>query len=244
MQTDAWSPYGPWEEVGAGSASGGGVSNSSDDSTGSAMAVAPDGTPYVAWTESHYSGSWQRTINVRRWTGSNWENVGSLPTYSQIESLSLAIAPDGTPYVVWNAHISTPPPLGSFPILARRWNGSIWENVGSGGVVDSWGGSPSLAIAPDGTPYVAWDDSSWSHGYNIEVYVRRFNGSCWEEVATGSAGGGNKCEKSLGNMNRCLSSTVVLSHTPFGASAYRSSPFLTSSVLTLLNTTLYLSLKV
>ena len=45
---------------------------------------------------------------------------------------------------------------------------------------------PSVAVAPDGTPYVAW------HDYNpvpTEIYVRRWNGSSWEEVGAGSASG-------------------------------------------------------
>jgi hypothetical protein len=107
-----------------------------------------------------------------------------------MEKYSLAIAPDGTPYVVYNPFIPEPAPLGSFPIYARRWNGTSWENVGAGGIVDSWGDRPSLAIAPDGTPYVAWEEGTHSHGYNSEIYVRRFNGSSWEEVGTGSGSGG------------------------------------------------------
>ena len=36
-----------------------------------------------------------------------------------------------------------------------------------------------VAVAPDGTPYVAWrDDSSGDD----EIYVRRWSGSIWEEV--------------------------------------------------------------
>jgi hypothetical protein len=66
---------------------------------------------------------------------------------------------------------------GDREIYVRRWNGSSWEEVGSGsasggGISDSGGYSydPSLAVA-DGTPYVAWYDYN---GGDYEIYVRRW----------------------------------------------------------------------
>lgn len=52
-----------------------------------------------------------------------------------------------------------------------------WEEVGAGsasagGISDNYGVSvyPSLAISPDGTPYIAWED--WSDSiYNLSVFV-------------------------------------------------------------------------
>lgn len=40
-----------WEEVGTGSASGGGISNNSDYSGLASLAIAPSGIPYVAWAD-------------------------------------------------------------------------------------------------------------------------------------------------------------------------------------------------
>jgi hypothetical protein len=48
-------------------------------------------------------------------------------------------------------------------------------------------GAPSLVIAPDGTPYVTWQDGS--SGY-YQIYIRAWNGSIWAEVGAGSATGG------------------------------------------------------
>jgi hypothetical protein len=45
-------------------------------------------------------------------------------------------------------------------------------------------GSPSVAVAPDGRPYVVW---YYSGGQDYEIYVRRWNGSSWEEIGSGSA---------------------------------------------------------
>ncbi len=109
----------------------------------------------------------------------------------------MTIAPDGTPYVAWKDYS-----LGFYnhEIYVRRWNGSSWEEVGTGsasggGISDNSGESvsPSVAIAPDGTPYVAWKDESNGNG---EIYVRRWNGNGWEEVGAGSASGGGISDNS------------------------------------------------
>jgi hypothetical protein len=85
-------------------------------------------------------------------------------------------------------------------IHIRRWNGSAWTEVGAGSA--SGGGisndstescCPSLAIAPDGTPYVAWQNSG---SPDSEIYVRRWSGSAWEEAGAGSASGGGVSDNS------------------------------------------------
>jgi hypothetical protein len=183
-----------WEEVGVGSATGGGMSDNSGWSWSPSLAIAPDGTPFVAWED--YSGG-VSAVFVRRWNGSSWEEVGvgsasgggiSGDTGGSPEP-ALAIAPNGTPYVVWHGDGT-----GGLEIFVRRWNGSIWEEVGagsaSGGGISNTEGlsqNASVAVAPDGTPYVAWSDPNDG---DHEIYIRRWSGSSWEEVGAGSASGG------------------------------------------------------
>jgi len=208
-----------WEEVGAGSASGGGISDNDGDSWESALAVAPNGTPYVAWSDLSGGDS---EIYVLRWNGSSWEEVGAgsasgggISNNSGGSSApALAVAPNGTPYVAWSDSSG-----GDSEIYVRRWNGSSWEEVGAGsaggsGISDNSGdsGAPSLAIAPNGTPYVAWSDSS---GGDAEIYVRRWNGSSWEEVGTDSASGGGISDNSSGSGAPALA--VAMDGTPYVA---------------------------
>ncbi len=162
-----------------GSASGGGISNTGG-AGGPSLAIAPDNTPYVAWTDS---SSGNNEIYLRYWNGSIWTELGGSASGGGISNNngqsgtpSLAIAPDGTPYVAWQDDNS-----GNKEIYVRHWNGSTWAEVeagsASGGGISNNSGqslSPSLAIAPDGTPYVAWEDSSSGSGY--EIYVRRWGG--------------------------------------------------------------------
>ncbi|MCB9135099.1 MAG: hypothetical protein H6636_06710 [Anaerolineales bacterium] len=176
-----------WLEVGEGSASGNGISQAFY-STFPSVAIAPDGTPYVAWQDADPWGS-SSSIFVRAWNGSHWVDVGEgLVTIGGIsgEAPSLAFAPDGTLYLAWRS-------TNSIYVLA--WNGTDWGEVGagsaSGGGIsnDFWySGDPSLAIAPDGTPYVAWERTN-GIGSSRAIFIRRWKGNIWEEVGLGSATG-------------------------------------------------------
>jgi hypothetical protein len=184
-----------WEEAGAGSASGGGISNNSSVSYRPSITITPAGTPYVAWDDEINESE---EIYVRRWNGSSWEEVGSgsasdggvSNTAGESKRPSLSAAPDGTVYLAWDETVDN-----NREIYVRRWDGTSWQEVGSGSA--SGGGvsntpthssDPSLVVAPNGTPYVAWhEDPGFSGG---DIYVRRWNGSSWEEVGLGSASSG------------------------------------------------------
>ena len=197
---------GEWAGVG-GSAAGGGVSQNGTDSFDPALAVAPDGNPWVAWANA-YAGDYE--VYVRRWNGAAWEQVGAASaegggiSNNAADSTDPAIAfgADGTPYVAWADGVS-----GSTSIFVRRWNGAAWVEAGagsaSGGGISNTGGSsrtPTLAVAPaaqGGHVYAAWSERTAT---DTEIYVRRWNGATWEEVGAGSAAGGgisNSASESL-----------------------------------------------
>ncbi len=193
-----------WVEVGAGSASGGGITDNGNPSFDPSLAIAPDGVPYVAWVEFSQIDN----IYVRKWNGSSWVEVGSGSAsgggisnhpggsmfYGGSYHPSLAISPEGVPYVAWyhSNHQSDP---WVDDIYVRQWNGSRWVEAGtgsaSGGGVSNNAGvseSPSLAISLDGVPYVAWADISGGEAF--QIFIRQWDGSGWVEVGAGSAGAG------------------------------------------------------
>ncbi|MEW5985932.1 MAG: hypothetical protein AB1791_04805 [Chloroflexota bacterium] len=203
-----------WEEVGGASASGGGISNSAGNSMVPTIAFAPEGVPYVAWNDDTDG---DEEIYVRRLSAdeSNWEEVGD--NSAQAGGISdndgdsagpaIAMATDGTPYVVWRDNSN-----GNYDIYVRRWNETAgnWDEVtagsASGGGISNSSGhsySPTMAIAPDGTVYVAWDDVSDSEG-DTEIYVRRWSGGDWEEVGVGSASAGGISNNSSTSSNPSL----------------------------------------
>jgi hypothetical protein len=185
-----------WVEMGSGSASGGGISNTGNYSENPSLAIGGDGIPVVAWPEDTTEDN---EIYIRRWDGTSWVEMGSGSASGggisnndgPSSSPSLAIGPDGKPVVAWVDQ--------SYPheIYVRRWDGASWVEIGSGsasggGISDTDGNSfgPSLAIAPDGNPIVAWADGSGSDFGYPEIYVRRWDGTSWVEMGSGSASGG------------------------------------------------------
>ena len=179
-----------WSELGS-SASGGGISNNSGDSSWPSVAVGPDGNPWVAW---HDETPGRAEIYVRRWTGTAWEPVGpSSATGNGISSnngdsrfVDLQVAANGQAFAAWVDSSG-----GNNEVYLRQWNGSAWValagSASGGGISNSSvrSGRPALALDA-GLPTVASAEGEWLG----EIYVRRYNGSAWVELGEGSASGG------------------------------------------------------
>lgn len=114
------------------------------------LAVSGQGEVYVARTAGP-------SIHIYHLVNNVWDTIGNfLNNYSSpYESLSMKVAPDGTPYVVYTL---TSPDLGK-PICVK-YNGTSWDSVGVNngkimtGVVDVI----SLDFDENGVPYVALGD--------------------------------------------------------------------------------------
>ncbi len=181
-----------WIEVGGGSASGGGISNDEGTSYTPAIDIALDGNPYITW--SNWGAGDVVNIYVKRWNGASWEEVGpnsasgggltgntSMNGYA--EHASIAIDDSGAPYITWYGNYENNNGIDT-EIYITRWNGINWEDVGSNyssgtGISNSEGrsNSPDIAISPDGTPYVTWEDMGDSDSYYSDIYVRRYTDS-------------------------------------------------------------------
>ncbi|MBN2494475.1 MAG: hypothetical protein JXR96_07800 [Deltaproteobacteria bacterium] len=182
-----------WEEL-AGSASGDGLSRKAGCSPGRpALALDEDGMPFVAWDDNDYPAPPQ--IYLRRWNGTGWEEIGGSASGDGISASegnsldpALAIDASGRPVVAWQDDSA-----GNFEIYLRRWNGSAWEELagsGSGGGLsanEGWSLCPRLALSADGQPVVGWMDDSAGE---FALYLRRFDGAGWEELAGSGSGGG------------------------------------------------------
>jgi hypothetical protein len=192
-QRDNSLPSHAWFDVGPGSASGGGISQNTGDSTDAAAAVAPDGQLYVAWSDD---SSGDREIYVKRWNGNAWAGLGGSDSGGGISNNSgasryptVAIGADGRPLVAWHDDSG-----GDEEIYIRRWSGSAWVEIGSGsasggGVSNNSGRSvfPDLAVAPDGKVVIVWMDRSSG---NDQIYLRRWDGNQWAELGGNSATSG------------------------------------------------------
>ncbi len=187
-----------WGEMGAGSAEGGGISQTAGHgSMWPAMTIDSAGMPIIAWSE-RINNTWE--IYVRRWNGSTWREMGENSSSSGGISEnagysitpSLAISPDGMPVVAWADNSGA-----DHEIYIRRWNGADWVEMNSGsayggGISDDFAQSsdPTLAFFPNGNPIVAWVNYSGSEEEQWDIFARRWDGSSWEEMDGSASEGG------------------------------------------------------
>jgi len=192
-----------WEEIG-GSASGPGISASElgvvPEHRNASILIGADGRPIVAYTD------WADIV-VRRWNGAEWEVIarpggGHLP--------QLAMDGSGRVYLAWMGFV---PALQSWEVylLVRDIAGGEWQELGgsaTGGGISAADGranvnSFSLALAPDGTPWVAYDTKATAGADfttvtrgiardSEQVYVKRWTGPSggWVYVGSDRTGGG------------------------------------------------------
>ncbi len=183
-----------WQEMGAGSACGGGLARANGYNTYVDLAAGPDGSVFAAISSSENYPKSKYQVSVLRWNGLSWADLGSKSAAdggisdNAGDSLypSIAVLPSGKPIVAWSDTSS-----GNYEIYVRLWSGTAWVEMGSGsasggGISKSSGNSsrPSLAVDADGAPVVAWyDDSSGAY----QIYVMRWNGSTWVELGSRAA---------------------------------------------------------
>ncbi len=120
-----------------------------------ALAAAPDGTLWLAWTA--FDGA-DTEVYASRWNGQTWSapwqvSTDDGTTHRNDYRPQLVVAGDGRPWLVWVGHQGGP----DDEIYASYWTGAGWtaEQMVSqdDDLLDT---RPSLAIGPDGRPWLAW----------------------------------------------------------------------------------------
>jgi len=114
-----------------------------------------------------------------------WGSVSSAqaPAASELRGYAVALDARGVPWAVWsgdNGHDTD--------LYYSRWTEQGWQPARTlYADPDTWDDFPSLAIAADGTPWVAWTSADAEEG---QVYVSRWVGYRWSapaEVPPGTA---------------------------------------------------------
>jgi hypothetical protein len=193
-----------WEEVGASATAPAGLSASErgvvPEHRNVSVAIGPDGRPVAAYTD------WDDVV-VRRWNGVQWDVLGQ---FGSGHLPQVAVDRAGRIVLAWQQFV---PPLASWEVYlaVREPAGSEWLELGgsaSGGGVSGAEGPTqghvfSLALGPDGAPFVAYDSTptagadfttqdSGLAADRPQVYVRRWAGpgQGWVFVGSGREGGG------------------------------------------------------
>lgn len=165
---------GRWELLGDGS-----LNVDADRRTGfPTLAVDGDGRPVVAWSE-RVSGTTR--LFVKRWSGDAWQLLGG-PLYADshrgVQMSSLGIDPANRPVVAWDERSSFP---SENHVFVGRFEGEDWELLGEGPIDlgrEHEALIPSLAVAPDGRPLVAWHERATGGG--VFLVVKRYHQGAWE----------------------------------------------------------------
>jgi hypothetical protein len=129
-----------------------------------------------------------------------WSGIGKSATGGGISATkgdscnpALALDKSGNPVVAWSDDSS-----GNYEIYLKRWNGTTWVEMGgsaTGGGISSTSGAskrPSLALAPNGFPVVAWSDDTAG---NSEIYLKGWDGAKWADLEGSGSGGGISATK-------------------------------------------------
>jgi hypothetical protein len=154
----------------------------------------------VAWSDTANGGS---QIYLRRFDGNAWSQIGGSASGNGLSNTSgsaeaaVALQANGDPVVAWVARN----PANLQQVYLRRWNGTIWEELAgsasgdglSNAPANSLGGTyPAVAVDHQGRIVVAWQFAALPGGVccNLYIYVKRWNGMAWEELAGSATGGG------------------------------------------------------
>jgi len=140
----------------------------------------PGGEVLLASRDYGVSGK----ANVRRYrpaTGT-WTNFGDWgASAGEAHFTDFATAPDGTSYLVFADRTTSPADRAT----VRRSDGGAWTVVGAPGASAAPAEYTSIAIAPDGAPWIAFADAAHAvAGGTGKVTVLRWNASAgaWEIV--------------------------------------------------------------
>lgn len=140
-----------------------GVAGFSTTASYQQLAIDNNGTPYVAYRES------TNFLQVSKFNGTSWVNVGSLSTTCG-EFINLGIDSNNNLYLGYDD-------LSGYSVSVQKYDGSSWAYVGGAGFAFS-ATYVSMAVSPDGEPYVAYRDNN----KNGKITLKKFDGSNWTDV--------------------------------------------------------------
>ncbi|WP_432671730.1 LamG-like jellyroll fold domain-containing protein [Flavobacterium sp. SM2513] len=136
------------------------------------LAFDTSNTPYIGYVGG-VAGS--TVVQVKKFTGTTWENVGGTALTYQGEELTLAIDGLNQPFIAYSdANAAN-------KMTVRKFNGTAWTLVGTAGFTAMEAYDASLAIDFSGTPYVFYRDENEG-----KPAVMKYDGSAWVPVGPAS----------------------------------------------------------
>lgn len=152
---------------------------------GTSLAMATSGQVFIAYN-AFWNPDFSLASFVQRYDGgSNWSSVGSIvqsPSKHRAQNVSLVMDGAGNPLTAWEEQETDG--QGSFvssSVYVAAANGTssgaAWQILGTLNGASTLNSSPSLLMAKNGRPLVAWSGFA-SPARNI--WVASWNGSAWQ----------------------------------------------------------------
>jgi lysophospholipase L1-like esterase len=142
------------------------------------LAVAADGTVWLAWSSSEMADPDRTGLYVSHWTGRRWTDPEAVPqgSTSVATEPSLAVAPDNTLWLAWVGFDGV-----DEEIFASYSGGRSWAFPQQVSADDHdpflYDKQPRLAVGEDGQPWLVW--TGHQSGVDDEIYASRWTGTTW-----------------------------------------------------------------
>jgi hypothetical protein len=136
------------------------------------LKVDSSDNPVVAWTEGGY-------LRIKRWDGQDWTTIvsDSFAGIAYPAAFPFAMDSSGNPVVAFTLGSSV-----SSSIDVRRWNGTLWEQIGNQLNDCDYPYDPFVKLDNSNKPVVAYTCSvpgSGSGAGHGNVYVKHWDGNSW-----------------------------------------------------------------
>ena len=143
---------------------------------GTSIAVAVDGTPYIAYKD----GSKSNKATVKTFSDAAWSTVplaGEGLSADAVDYLALSVAPSVSSNILYIAYKDT---YYGGKAMVKKYDSGAWDTLPPAGEGLSSGVANyvSLAIAPDGVPFIAYSDGA-SGG---KATVKKYDSGSWRAI--------------------------------------------------------------
>ncbi|MFC0519002.1 FG-GAP-like repeat-containing protein [Mucilaginibacter angelicae] len=146
-----------------------------DKANYTSIAISKNGTPYLTYSDYDLGAK----AVVKMFTNGQWTNVGaSNVSIQSSNNVILKVAKTGATYVAFNDAFN------NGKVSVKQYLSGAWQYVGlptlsQAGVFLT---DLDMDLAPDGTPYVIYRDSS-----QYSCVVKKYNGTAWVDVGSNIA---------------------------------------------------------
>jgi hypothetical protein len=121
------------------------------------------------------------TIPLKVHAAGAWETYGQTPISTNTPYYTgLKFTKNGTPYIAYIDTGTNDLDINDDTLVVKRFNGTVWEELGGGPVPNAKPGSLDMVLSPGNIPYVVYTD----YDHSNKLTAQRFNGSSWEVLGS------------------------------------------------------------